>query len=294
MLNRIVAIYPDGLVLANGVEGIYMSENLGKTWYKIMSRGRLDTVTRLSDNTFIYKIRDLIGIEEERMMTADKFKSNHRTQNSWWDNVIVESSVADPDIMYVLRMEDGEINEDGEQQSIIIIYTMERSEYTDSIFPKWLDRVGCELDGIDHFNVMRDGDSEADLWTLTYDGITYVYRALSGTYITQYETGNAYITTDGIKLVTDLLEREEIINSLNIRDTRRVLFDYYPHNANINIVWRIDRDLYISYNDSNFTVIKYSTEKKEAALFFQLRDKNDMWVDDVYPGVPNAVFVPAP
>ena len=283
MLNRIVAIYPDGLVVANGVDGVYISRNLAKTWNKVMSYGRIDKLVRLADKTFVYEMHDLPGIIKEDMITYDAFQSNALSNQTWWYNIMKCDSTVDPEIFYIPY-----IHYAGGQNKLHITKTS-KAAYVNTIWVDWPEKEDFDIDNISsikYFNVIRNEQTNRDNCVITSGNTTYVVDPKTKQIINQYDTFNKFVTSDGTSIITDIEDNDIIKNCLSVQDTERVLFNYFPTGYKINKIERINKDLYIHYNDPNFTIIKYNTKKKSASLFFQLRNMNGVPINNVKPGIP--------
>jgi len=395
-LNRIVDIYPDGVVIANGnPNGVYMSRNFGKTWNRVINRGCIDNVRRLSDNTFIYSLKGLsvsnvelppegvvsdnahwsklcgfgnywqenmeeyvktrlqtdllpaiansgLDIPEyisrefnlsygsgtlgsfimksvppydqtsffdrgtivrqyyqygqsnesdyrawiyyrcrgssraERMLTTDMFRSNHRHSNLFWDDALIADSATNPDLFYVGKVEGGQC----------VIYIMKRSDYIEDITVKCVDQYELNINSLKYLNVIRKDD--VDIVVVTDNsGTTAKIDISNESTVEQIEVGSSIVATDGQKLILDLASNPRLEYSLALHDTTKLIIDYFPKGSPIQKVRRAGYNLYVFYDDRNYTVLKYNTEIKRASLFFQLRE-NRKFSDypEFKPGIP--------
>jgi hypothetical protein len=279
ILDQIVDIYPDGLVVANATSnGVCISQNFGKTWNKVINRGWVKTITRLSDNTFVYMLSEISGVDE-RMLTTDLFRSNYRHKNTFWDDVMTADSATNSDIFYVAKKEGGNYT----------IYRMNRSDYNDDIVVKWSEQYEINITSIRCLNVLRRYDN--DILAITDgSGVTTEFDIEKELVTNQYNTGSSYVTTDGQRYIFNLENNRIIKNSLSIRDIDGEIVDYFPKNTPIQKIRRNGNDLYIFYNNPNSgDVIKYNVEKKKASLFFQLRYKA-RFTRSMRPGIPYPII----
>jgi len=279
ILNRVVDIYPDGVVVANGNSGgVYISRNFGKTWNKVLNRGRVNSITRLSDETFVYS---LLGVtpNSERMLTTDMFHSNHRHKNTFWDTPLTADSTVDSDIFYVAKIESAKC----------VIYVMKRSDYNVDIKVQWIEQYEIDIPSIKYLNVVRRYDD--DIVAITdASGITHEFDIKNETLVNQISTGSSYVISDGQKYITNLESNKILRHSLSFRDTESELIDYFPVGAAIRKVVRSGFDLYIFYDDNKCTIMKYNVENKKASLFFQLRNKVRFSGRPLKPGIPYPVL----
>jgi len=276
LLDRIVDIYPDGYVIANGkTTGVYASRNFGKTWNKILSKGRITKTTRLSNECFVYLLTN-VALQPERMLTYDTFKTNFRHTNTFWDDGFFSSSVIDSNKFYYARIEGGRC----------IIYTMDIRDYLDNIDIKYIDQFEVTISTLRHFNVCEENG--LDIVAVTENsGNTTLIDINKEVVVKNINAGSAYVASDGKKLIYDLENNVHIKNCLKLSDVDRDVVNYFPTGSPILNVVRSGTDLYIFYDDINFTVIKYDTSNKRASLFFQLRQKGQLWYSGgVRLGVP--------
>jgi len=277
ILDRVVDIYPDGVVVANASSGgICISRNFGKTWNKVINKGWISTLTRLSDETFVYMLSGITGVRE-RMLTTDMFRSNHRHKNTFWDEVTTADSATNSDIFYVAKFEGGDC----------VVYSMNRSDYNEDIIVKWNEQYAINITTLRCLNVLKRYDNDI-LAVSDNSGITTEFDMKNETVLCQYNTGPSYVATDGQKYIINLEENRIIKNALSIRDVDGEIINYFPEGTPIKKVIRVGNDLYIFYNN-NGTIIKYNVEKKKASLFFQLRYKT-RFTRVMKPGVPYQVI----